>query len=112
MQRIVPRIVPRVLICFGLLSSSSFFLQAQGDSATLYKARCALCHAADGSGDSPSGKAMKAKDLRSDETQKETDAELTEVISKGRGKMPVFAQKLKPEQIQQLVAYVRQLGKK
>jgi mono/diheme cytochrome c family protein len=55
---------------------------------------------------------MKAKDLRSDETQKETDAELTEVISKGRGKMPVFAQKLKPEQIQQLVAYVRQLGKK
>ena len=110
MQRIVLRIVLSALICFGVLSSSSF-LQAQSDAAKLYKAHCALCHAADGSGSSSSGKAMKARDLRSDETQKKTDADLTEVIGKGRGKMPAFAQKLKPEQIQQLVAYVRQLGK-
>jgi mono/diheme cytochrome c family protein len=111
MQRIVLRIVRCALICFGVLSSSSL-LHAQDDAAKLYKAHCAPCHAADGSGDSPSGKAMKAKDLRSEEAQKKTDAELTELISKGQGKMPAFGQKLKPEQIQQLVAYVHQLGKK
>ena len=87
-------------------------LLAQGDPAALFKSKCALCHGEDGSGTAPTGKALKAKDLRSDEVQKNTDAELTEVITKGRNKMPAFGQKLKPDQIQQLVAYIRQIGKK
>jgi mono/diheme cytochrome c family protein len=82
------------------------------DAAALFKSKCALCHGEDGSGNTPTGKALKAKDLRSDEVQKKSDAELTEVITKGRNKMPPFGQKLKPEQIQQLVGYIRQLGKK
>ncbi len=41
-----------------------------------------------------------------------TDAELAEITTKGQGKMPAFGQKLKPEQIQALVSYIRQLGKK
>jgi mono/diheme cytochrome c family protein len=85
---------------------------AEGDAAQLYKANCVVCHAADGSGNSPSGKALKAKDLRSDEVQKKSDAELADGITKGQGKMPPFGKKLKPEQIQQLVSYVRQLAKK
>jgi mono/diheme cytochrome c family protein len=87
-------------------------LTAATDAASLFKARCALCHGEDGSGNTPTGKALKAKDLRSEETQKKSDAEITEVVTKGRNKMPAFAQKLKPDQIQQLVAYVRQLPKK
>lgn len=87
-------------------------LTAEPDAASLFKTKCALCHGEDGSGNTPSGKALKAKDLRSEETQKKSDAEITEVVTKGRNKMPAFAQKLKPEQIQQLVAYVRQLPKK
>jgi mono/diheme cytochrome c family protein len=82
------------------------------DAAALFKSKCALCHGEDGSGNTPTGKALKAKDLRSDEVQKKSDADLTEVITKGRNKMPPFGQKLKPEQIQQLVGYIRQLGKK
>src|SRR6266567_8239489 len=87
-------------------------LRAEGDAAKLYKANCVACHAADGSGNSPSGKALKAKDLRSDEVQKKSDAELADGITKGQGKMPPFGKKLKAEQIQQLVSYVRQLAKK
>lgn len=82
------------------------------ESASLFKSKCALCHSEDGSGNSPAGKAMKAKDLRSDDTQKKSDAELTQTISAGRNKMPPFGQKLKPDQIQQLVAYIRHLPKK
>ena len=88
------------------------WLFAQSDSAALFKSKCVMCHGEDGSGNTPSGKALKAKDLRSDEVQKNSDAELTEVITKGRSKMPAFGQKLKPDQIQQLVAYIRHLGKK
>src|SRR5581483_6555165 len=57
-------------------------------SATLYKSKCAMCHAADGSGSTPTGKAMHVRDLRSDEVQKQTDVELTKVIAGGKGKMP------------------------
>jgi cytochrome c6 len=88
------------------------WLAAQNDAASLFKSKCVLCHAEDGSGTSPSGKALKAKDLRSEEMQKKSDAEISEVITKGRNKMPAFGKKLKPEQIQQLVAYIRQLPKK
>ncbi|MFY9532222.1 MAG: cytochrome c [Candidatus Acidiferrales bacterium] len=85
---------------------------AQDDVAKLYKTNCVLCHAADGSGNSPSGKALGAKDLASSEVQKKSDAELTEAITKGKGKMPAFGAKLKPDAIKQLVAYIRAMAKK
>jgi len=86
-------------------------LHAEGDAAKSYKTNCVLCHAADGSGSSPSGKALKAKDLRSNVVQAQSDAELTDVITKGRGKMPAFGAKLKSEEIKEMVAYVRELAK-
>jgi cytochrome c6 len=86
-------------------------LRAQNDAEKIYKTNCVLCHAADGSGNSPSGKALGAKDLRSDAVQKKTDAELAEVVTQGKGKMPAFGKKLKPEDITKLVAYIRSLPK-
>jgi cytochrome c6 len=110
MPRIALRNLTGILFCLVLALSS--YVWAEGDSAQLYKTNCSVCHAADGSGNSPSGKALKAKDLRSDEVQKKSDAELAEGITKGQGKMPPFGKKLKAEQIEQLVSYVRQLAKK
>lgn len=88
-------------------------MQAQSDADKIFKANCVLCHSADGSGNSPTGKAMHAKDLRSDEVQKQSDAQLAEVVAKGRGKMPAFGTKIKPDDVTRLVAYIRALpGKK
>jgi mono/diheme cytochrome c family protein len=87
-------------------------VRAQNDAEKTYKTNCVLCHAPDGSGSSPSGKALKAQDLRSDAVQKKSDAELTASITQGKGKMPAFAKKLKPDDIAQLVAYIRALPKK
>lgn len=87
-------------------------MRAQNESEKTYKTNCALCHAPDGSGSSPSGKALKAQDLRSDAVQKKSDAELTASITQGKGKMPAFAKKLKADDIAQLVAYIRTLPKK
>lgn len=95
-----------------LLALCPSWLAAQDNAASLFKSKCVMCHGEDGSGNTSSGKALKAKDLRSAETQSKSEAELTEVITKGRNKMPAFGQTLRPDQIQQLVAYVRHMAKK
>jgi cytochrome c6 len=87
-------------------------LRAQSDADKLYKTNCLLCHAADGSGSSPTGKALKAKDLKSAEVQSVSDADITTLITNGKGKMPAFGKKLKAEDIAALVVYVRGLAKK
>ncbi len=81
------------------------------DAAATYKAKCAGCHAADGSGSSPAGKAMGVPDLRSDESQKKTDAQLIDVTTNGKGKMPAYKGKVTDDQIKGLVAYIRTLKK-
>ena len=82
------------------------------DAATTYKAKCAMCHGADGSGNTPAGKAMKARDFASPEVQSETDAELTDIVTNGKNKMPAYKGKLTDDQIKGLIAYVRDLAKK
>jgi len=76
-----------------------------------YKAKCAMCHGADGKGETPTGKAMKVKDFASEDVQKMSDADLSAAISTGKGKMPAF-KTLTPEQVKDLVAYVRAFAKK
>jgi mono/diheme cytochrome c family protein len=81
------------------------------DAATIYKDKCIGCHAADGSGNTPVGKAQKAGDLRSAPIQGKTDAVLADEITKGKGKMQAFGKKLTPEEIAALVQYIRTLKK-
>ena len=84
-------------------------LSAQ-DAAGTYKAKCAMCHGADGKG-TPAGIKMGAHDFASPEVQKQSDADLVQVTTKGKNKMPGYENKLKESEIKDLVAYVRQLGK-
>ena len=105
-QQLILRFIAASLLCCLAVPGVT---QAQSDPAKLYKANCDLCHGADGSGDTGPGKAFHAKDLRSDEVRNQSDAALTEVITKGRGKMPAFAAKIKPADIQKLIAYIRSL---
>ena len=61
MCRIAFRNSTGILFCLVLALSNHVW--AEGDAGPLYKANCVVCHAADGSGNSTSGKALKAKDL-------------------------------------------------
>jgi cytochrome c6 len=112
MQKMLLRLARAVFFISLTILALPDAVRAQGDADKLYKTNCVLCHAADGSGNSPSGKALGAKDLGSAEIQKKTDEELTELITAGKGKMPAFGKKLKPDDIKQLVAYIRSLPKK
>jgi cytochrome c6 len=84
---------------------------AAQDAASTYKTKCAMCHGTDGKGDTPAGKKMGAHDFSSDEVQQQSDADLAQVISKGKNKMPAYESKLKPGEVKDLVAYIRKLGK-
>ena len=87
-------------------------VRAQDTIENLYKAKCASCHAADGSGNTPAGKKLKTQDFRLAEVQKQSDEQLIEITTKGKDKMPAFDKKLTGEQIKQLIAYIRELIKK
>jgi len=84
---------------------------AADDAAATYKAKCAMCHGADGKGDTPVGKKMGIRDLTSADVQKMSDAELITITTKGKNKMPAYESKLSTAQIKDLVAYIRQLAK-
>lgn len=58
------------------------------------------------------GKANKLRDLGSPEAQKQSDEDLSGIITNGKNKMPAYAKSLKPEQVIELVAFIRSLGKK
>ena len=111
MKRILLSLVP--VVTFIALATLTFpgLVRGQSDADKVFKTNCVLCHATDGSGSSPTGKTLKAKDLRSDEVQKKTDAELAQIIAKGIGKLPAFEKKLRPDDITKLVAYIRALPK-
>ncbi len=82
-------------------------MAASPDGAALYKTSCATCHAANGSGQTPVGKSMKLRDLRSPEVQKQTDIELMKIISGGKGKMGAFGKKMTTADIQAVIAQIR-----
>jgi mono/diheme cytochrome c family protein len=79
-------------------------------SAT-YRTKCAMCHGQDGSG-SEVGKSMNVPDLRSPAVQKLPDAQLTQIISDGKGGMPAFKSSLNADQIHSLVSHIRALPPK
>jgi cytochrome c6 len=74
-------------------------------AAATYKSKCAMCHGADGKGKP----AMKTLDMTSADVQKMSDAELTDIITKGKGKMPAY--KMTPDEVKDMVAYIRSLKK-
>jgi len=92
-------------------TSSQAANAAVGDGGETYKAKCVACHGADGTGNTAAGKAMKVRNLTSAEVQGQTDAQLLEVISKGKGKMPGYEKSLGADKCKELVAFVRTLKK-
>jgi len=99
-----------IMAMTGLVLLGTLPVAAAGpDGAALYKSKCTMCHGADGAGQTPTGKAMKLRDLRAAEVQKQTDVELTKIIAGGKGKMPPFGKQLSMADIQALIAHVRTL---
>ncbi|MFY9676518.1 MAG: cytochrome c [Terriglobales bacterium] len=97
--------------CLALLVLVLTTVYGLADSGAEFKTRCAPCHGARGAGDTKLGENLRVRDLGSAEVQKQSDAELTEIISKGKSKMPAYDRKLTREEINDIVKYIRTLKK-
>ena len=95
-----------------IMAASTVSAFAQNAGADTYKAKCQMCHGADGEGNTPAGKSMKALPLSSPAIVKQSNDELIAVTKAGKGKMPAYAGKLTDGQIKDVVLYIRTLEKK
>ena len=100
----LPEVLITLLAC-GLIAVCPAPAVAQ-DAAATFKSKCAVCHGPEGKG----GK-MGTRDFASPEVKAQSDAQLTEIITKGKGKMPPYGGKLKDTEVQDLVTYIRSLAK-
>jgi mono/diheme cytochrome c family protein len=109
-KKTVMRSVAISLAVFTGACAVCFCVKAQDETMSVtavYKTKCAVCHAADGSGSGTVGKQLTVPDFRSSEVQKHTNEQLELAILNGRGKMPGYTGKISADQIKQLVTYIR-----
>jgi mono/diheme cytochrome c family protein len=92
--------------------STSLSAAAQASGADTYKAKCQMCHGADGLGTTPAGKAMRAVPFTDPQILNKSDADLIAATKNGKGKMPAYAGKLSDGDIKAVIAYVHTLQKK
>jgi len=76
----------------------------------LYEKNCKLCHGANGEGGPvklEDGTKLKVPTFREGHALKHPDSDFVKQITKGGDGMPAFGQKLKPEEINGLVHFIR-----
>jgi len=95
-----------------IVLSASLPTLAQTSGADTYKAKCQMCHGADGAGATPAGKSMKAVPFSAPGLVKASDADLIAATKNGKGKMPAYSGKLTDSQVKDVIAYVRTLQNK
>jgi cytochrome c6 len=106
--------------CYGtVFAVMALFISLQGTvlaapqdqtGQTLFSRNCATCHSQNGT-PTAVGKSLNAPDLGSAPVQNQTNAQLQQIISNGKGNMPAFKDKLSQTEIDSLVAYVHTLSK-
>lgn len=97
------------ILCLAASIAAPAF--AQGAGADTYKAKCLMCHGADGLGATPAGKALQVVSFKDPAVVKATDAVLIASVKNGKNKMPANVGKLTDDQIKTVIAYVRTLQK-
>ena len=105
------------LLVAAIWAGGTVLLAAGGDKASppapqagaqhpsaLYAEYCAKCHGQDGTGNTPRGKQLMARDFTDAEWQSsKKDDQLIKQVREGSEDMPAFGKKLSKEQIESLV---------
>jgi len=90
----------------NVLSTSNSTDLSQRSGAAIFSQMCARCHGADGRATTAKGRSVGATDLTSDKWNPDTGRD-TRIVTKGKEDMPSFKAKLKPAEIEAVVAYIR-----
>lgn len=103
-----------IRILFMLAAVASFaggVCLAQSAGEETYKAKCAVCHGADGMARTSIGLAWKVKPVTDPAVAKMDLTGMIEVTRNGQGKMQAFKDKLSDAEIRAAVIYFRTLIK-
>jgi mono/diheme cytochrome c family protein len=105
-----------VALCgIALMAGSVVFAGDAAKGKAIYEKNCLMCHGAQGNGDGPAAAMVRPKptNFTSPESKKKSDAELLKTIESGSPGTPMapWKETLSPQQIQDVLAYVRNLGK-
>ena len=106
-------LAPMMLVTIFVLFASAWGATAR-DSASgsaVFKSNCAPCHGADGAG-TAAGRSLNVIDLRSRPVQRQSNAQLEEIVKNGKENMPAFNGTLSDEQIAEVVSHVKTFGQK
>ena len=106
-------IVGATLMSFALLAHDKASAPSpQASAQDVYLDKCSVCHAKDGSGNTAKGRKLKVKDVRSPDVQKMTEAELIDIVNKGKGQdMDGYEKSLGKDMVKNVVDYYRSLAK-
>ena len=96
-------------ILLAVSIAGSAFAQAPGEA--IYKAKCAMCHGADGLASTPTAKNLKVISFRAPEKIKASDAQFIASTKNGKDRMPGYKDKLTDAQIKDVTAFIRTLQK-
>lgn len=94
-----------------LAASMALPVFSQAAGGDVYKAKCAMCHGADGLAATPMAKSMKVVSFKDPTMVKASDAQFIASTTNGKGKMPAYTGKLTDAQIKDVIAYIRTLQK-
>ena len=89
--------------------SPSATVDALANARTNYTKNCEGCHGPDGQGGlvKVDNKQLKVPSLHTDHAKKHPDTQIADFITNGHEEMPAFKDKLRPEEVTELVQYVR-----
>jgi cytochrome c6 len=97
----------KLVACVSLAALTMAGTMAFAAGADDYKAKCAMCHGADGKG--AMAKKMGSHDLTDPAVQGKSEADIAGIITNGQGKMTGFKGKLSDDQIKAIAGYVKTL---
>jgi mono/diheme cytochrome c family protein len=97
-----------VILLAALIVVPAFALTPGADT---YKAKCAMCHGADGLAATAMAKNLKVLSFKDPAMLKASDAKFFASTKNGLNKMPAYNGKLTDPQIKDVVAYIRTLQK-
>ncbi|MFQ5678951.1 MAG: c-type cytochrome [Gemmatimonadota bacterium] len=79
---------------------------------TIFKQHCAICHGEEGRGDGPAAAGIRPAPANFTDPERVADLsfeEMVHTVTTGKGYMPAFGSVLRPEEIREVVTYIRTL---